>query len=289
MNRRDILHLTGTVTALTVTGCLGIGGDDQGDGNAQDDGNDQRESREDADDESAGSAEADGNDEGTTGGNEEDAADEQQSGGEEAMSEPAMTVEEWIDSFDAGATQANAFLHEHAVLPRLDDDEINPDLELEERSVSSQTDETAVVSVTLVESRSDGTRERYEDDVGLRKSNGEWKVVEIDDSIEEVVPASSFTFEYSDELRIVHAGGDAIPATQLRAYPFGRDVDDRGWLDNDGEATGAVDGEDAVVSGDSVTFAVDPDYEARVVWTSATQPPRTVTIAEKRRPPGGRR
>lgn len=89
-------------------------------------------------------------------------------------------------------------------------------------------------------------------------------------------PTAAFTFDYDPSAELVtvsHAGGAGVRADRLRlegdsltAAPDA-DMDGPGpWA---GSTGGTVDGEPAVLAGDSVTVGVEPDYVLRVVWTTA--------------------
>jgi flagellin-like protein len=89
----------------------------------------------------------------------------------------------------------------------------------------------------------------------------------------EVSPTASFTFDYDNsaqEVTVTHDTGEAIPVNQL--YIRGQNID-TGTGDYPGQwadgGSGDIEGETAVVSGDSATVNVDDDaYTVRVVWQS---------------------
>lgn len=86
----------------------------------------------------------------------------------------------------------------------------------------------------------------------------------------EPTPQVAFDFDFdaaTGELTVTHTGGDSVPASQLAVR--GENVGATGgWADLGGSASGSVDGEPAVVAGDSLTVAAEPDYVARIVWES---------------------
>lgn len=84
-----------------------------------------------------------------------------------------------------------------------------------------------------------------------------------------VQPMASFEFEYDSggTLTIVHEAGDSIPTAEL--FVRGVQLGETGrWDDLGGSASGTVDGEAAVVAGDSLTLDAESDFEVAVVWES---------------------
>lgn len=86
-------------------------------------------------------------------------------------------------------------------------------------------------------------------------------------------PAATFTFSYdeaNDELTIRHETGNQILEDELhiRGDCDGCGNIDRSWADYAGSpASGSIDGESAVASGDSITLTnVGSAYDIIVVW-----------------------
>ncbi|MHB9285730.1 type IV pilin [Halobacteriales archaeon Cl-PHB] len=93
----------------------------------------------------------------------------------------------------------------------------------------------------------------------------------------EVAPTASFGFDYdgsggSGDLSITHDGGDAILASEL--YVRGDNLNGKtGNWESDltgAEASGEIDGNSAVVGGNSVDLSgVSSSYSVSVVWQSS--------------------
>jgi flagellin-like protein len=91
----------------------------------------------------------------------------------------------------------------------------------------------------------------------------------------QVSPTADFTFNYEPgssndgNLTITHNSGDAIVDDRLYVRGSGLGTSSDAWPDN-GTASGNVESQSAVVSGDTwnVTGQVDSDYEVNVVWES---------------------
>lgn len=83
-------------------------------------------------------------------------------------------------------------------------------------------------------------------------------------------PQAVFDFEYDSagELTVTHQGGDNVGASQLVIQGQGLGTTGT-WSDLGGSASGDLDAQPAVVAGDSVTVAAEPDYEVRVIWQRA--------------------
>ncbi len=88
----------------------------------------------------------------------------------------------------------------------------------------------------------------------------------------EVAPTAAFSFDYdgrADTVTVTHDGGDPIRVDELYVRT-GESLGESGtWDTFGGSASGAVEGVDAVVAGDSVEVSVQPDYVVRVVWQSS--------------------
>lgn len=86
----------------------------------------------------------------------------------------------------------------------------------------------------------------------------------------EPTPQVAFDFDFdttTGELTVTHTGGDSVPASQLAVR--GENIGATGgWAAIGGTASGTIDGEPAVVAGDSLTVAAEPDYVARIIWES---------------------
>lgn len=84
-------------------------------------------------------------------------------------------------------------------------------------------------------------------------------------------PTTAFAFDYEADngrLTITHDAGDAIPAREL--YVLGEGIDPVGaWRELDGDTSATIDGQPAVVAGDSVTVSAASDYDVDVVWRQA--------------------
>jgi len=76
-------------------------------------------------------------------------------------------------------------------------------------------------------------------------------------------PAASFSADYDGEnLTLTHTDGDRVAVNEL--YVRGDGITNTQW---GGDASSSVDGEPAVVAGDSMTISgVSSDYDVRVVW-----------------------
>lgn len=90
----------------------------------------------------------------------------------------------------------------------------------------------------------------------------------------ETAPTANFDASYdesADTVTVSHEGGQDILAANL--YVRGESLassDTGNWVDDaSGEATGSMDGESAVMSGDSATVSVSgEEYVLRVIWRS---------------------
>lgn len=91
-----------------------------------------------------------------------------------------------------------------------------------------------------------------------------------------VAPTAAFDLAYEPDagtVTVTHAGGDSIRAGELSIRGTGfaeapqADLTGPGrWV---GSASGSLEGQPAVVAGDSVAVGVEPDYVVRVVWEDA--------------------
>lgn len=92
----------------------------------------------------------------------------------------------------------------------------------------------------------------------------------------EVAPTSDFSIDYndtSDTVTIRHNGGQDILAEELYIRGESIDASDAGnWVDaSGGDATGDIDGQPAVVTGDSAVVSIsDEEYTVRVIWESSS-------------------
>lgn len=90
----------------------------------------------------------------------------------------------------------------------------------------------------------------------------------------ESAPTANFDATYdesADTVTVSHEGGQDILADNLYVRGESLASDDTGnWVDGaGGEATGSIDGDSAVMSGDSATVSVSgEDYVLRVIWRS---------------------
>lgn len=94
-----------------------------------------------------------------------------------------------------------------------------------------------------------------------------------DDDSRSGPPQVAFAFDYAatgdgdGELTVTHSSGEHVRAASLVLRGDFEGVASGGtWLDYDGSASGDVDGDSAVVAGDSVTVPVPSEYEMRVIW-----------------------
>lgn len=92
----------------------------------------------------------------------------------------------------------------------------------------------------------------------------------------EAAPTADFVIDYngtSDTVTIRHTGGQDVLADELYIRGESIDASDAGnWVDaSGGDATGDIDGQPAVVSGDTATVSVsNEEYTVRVIWDSSS-------------------
>jgi hypothetical protein len=186
---------------------------------------------------------------------------------------PEATTAAFFDAFNSGdADRINGFRHPDASMEPITSEQAR---NLASNSVSVATtqllddDESAVVEalVHIGSTAGDDIAPRSYT-IELRSEDGEWLVWSMrltPPGESSIVPSAAFEFEHAEgTTTIEHAGGDRIPAERLHVRGDGLNATGS-WAGLGGTTSGDLEGEPAVLSGDSLDIGVESSYSIRVI------------------------